>query len=82
MNPEDLVGKTEICSECGKQKTIQLASEQGPDKQVQIHSSYLKCEDCLSPDLEKGIGLNYDYDSSNRIPLHYADDIGAFLVTA
>ncbi|HKX20204.1 MAG TPA: hypothetical protein VJM74_00880 [Nitrososphaeraceae archaeon] len=53
MNPEDLVGKTEICSECGKQKTIQLALEQGPDKQGQIHSPYLKCEDCLSPDLEK-----------------------------
>jgi hypothetical protein len=53
LNPEDLVGKTEICSECGKQKTIQLALEQGPDKQGQMHSPYLKCEDCLSPDLEK-----------------------------
>jgi hypothetical protein len=53
LNPDDLVGKTEICSECGKQKTIQLALEQGPDKQGQIHSPYLKCEDCLSPDLEK-----------------------------
>jgi hypothetical protein len=53
LNPEDLVGKTEISSECGKQKTIQLALEQGPDKQGQMHSPYLKCEDCLSPDLEK-----------------------------
>jgi hypothetical protein len=53
MNAESLVGKTEICSECGKQKKIELALQQGPDKQGQMHSPYLKCEDCLSPDLEK-----------------------------
>jgi hypothetical protein len=53
LNPEDLVGKTEICSECGKQKKIQLALEQGPDKQGQMHSPYLACEDCVSPGLEK-----------------------------
>jgi DNA-directed RNA polymerase subunit RPC12/RpoP len=53
LNPEDLVGKTEICSECGKQKKIQIALEQGPDKQGEMHTPYLKCEDCASPDLEK-----------------------------
>lgn len=53
MNPQDLVGKTEICSECGKQKKIQLALEQGPDKHGEMHSPYLKCEDCVSQDLEK-----------------------------
>jgi len=54
LNPQDLVGKTEICSECGKQKKIQLALDQGPDKQGEMHSPYLKCEDCASSDLEKG----------------------------
>ncbi|MDW0197767.1 MAG: hypothetical protein QN755_04970 [Nitrososphaeraceae archaeon] len=53
MNPQDIVGKTEICSECGKQKKIGLALDQGPDKKGEMHSPYLKCEDCISPDLEK-----------------------------
>jgi hypothetical protein len=50
---EDLVGKTEICSECRKQKKIGLAYDQAPDKQGEMHSPYLKCEDCVSLDLEK-----------------------------
>lgn len=53
MNPQDLIGKTEICSECGKQKKIQLALDQGPDKHGAMHTPYLKCEDCASPDSEK-----------------------------
>jgi len=53
LNPEDLVGKTEICSECGKQKKIQLALDQGPDKKGETHTPYLKCEDCASPGSEK-----------------------------
>ena len=52
LNPQDLVGKTEICSECGKQKTIQLALDQGPDRHGAMHSPYLTCEDCVSPDVE------------------------------
>jgi len=53
LNPQDLVGKTEICSECGKQKKIQLALDQGPDKKGETHTPYLKCEDCASPGSEK-----------------------------
>ena len=53
MNPQDLVGKTEICSECGKQKKIGLALDQAPNKQGVDHSPYLKCEDCVSEGLEK-----------------------------
>ncbi len=53
MNPQDLVGKTEICSECGQQKKIGLALDQAPDKKGEVHSPYLKCEDCVSLDLEK-----------------------------
>ena len=53
MNAESVVGKTEVCSECGKQKKIELALEEGADKQGQMHSPYLKCEDCVSPELEK-----------------------------
>jgi DNA-directed RNA polymerase subunit RPC12/RpoP len=53
MNPQDLVGKTEICSECGKQKKIGLVLDQAPNKQGIEHSPYLKCEDCVSQDLEK-----------------------------
>jgi hypothetical protein len=53
LNPQDLVGKVEICSECGKQKKIGLASDRAPNKQGEMHSPYLKCEDCVSLDLEK-----------------------------
>ncbi|MDW0283466.1 MAG: hypothetical protein QN720_13245 [Nitrososphaeraceae archaeon] len=53
MNPQDLVGKPEICSECGKQKKIQFASDRAPNKQGEMHSPYLKCEDCVSLDAEK-----------------------------
>ncbi|HEY9398777.1 MAG TPA: hypothetical protein VIP29_02650 [Nitrososphaeraceae archaeon] len=53
MNPQDLVGKTEICSECGQQKKIGLTLDQALDKKGQTHSPYLKCEDCVSQDVEK-----------------------------
>jgi hypothetical protein len=32
MNVESLVGKTEVCSECGKQKKIELTLQQGKNK--------------------------------------------------
>ena len=53
LNPQDLIGKTEICSECGKQKKIQLVYDSAPNKQGERHTPYLKCEDCVSLDLEK-----------------------------
>ena len=32
MNVESLVGRTEVCSECGKQKKIELTLQQGKNK--------------------------------------------------
>lgn len=53
MGTGDHVGEIGTCSECKKQKKISLEWDRGTDAEGNIHTPYLKCEDCMLLNPEK-----------------------------